>query len=100
MLKLSERSNSEQNYSFSRTTSSRHIMGAEHPVIELSEFSDMSASYDAAFVCVEDARAFENLKGKTVLIKSRAEEPIVAAMTALEKKTGDFYLSYTFTVQA
>lgn len=98
-LKLSERSNSEQNYSYTRIATSRHVMGAEYPVIEMSEFSDMSASYDAAFVCVEDARAFENLKGKIVLIKSRAEEPIVAAMTALEKKTGDFYLSYTFTVQ-
>lgn len=98
-LKLSERSNSEQNYSYTRIATSRHVMGAEYPVIEMSEFSDMSASYDAAFVDVEDAREFERLKGKIVLIKSRAEEPIVAAMTALEKKTGDFYLSYTFTVQ-
>lgn len=98
-LKLSERSNREQNYSYSRTAAARHVMGAEYPVIELSEFSDMSASYDAAFVDMEEARAFERMKGKIVLIKSRMAAPIVAAMTSLEKKTGDFYLSYTFTVQ-
>lgn len=98
-LSLSPNSNTEQRFSWTRTNTARHISGAKYPYMELSEFEDKYASYTVAFADMKSAEAFEKLKGKIVVIKSRAKEVIIGALVQLEKIAGDFFITYTFTVQ-
>lgn len=99
VLKLSENSDSEQRFSWSKTVSLRHVAGARFPVLEESAFEDGSASYDVAFPDASSAQAFEALKGQIVIIKSRGGRVVVGALTQLDNRMTDFYLSYNFTVQ-
>lgn len=52
-----------------------------------------------AFKDMASAEAFEQLKGKVVIVKSRAKEVVVGAITQLEKIAGDFFITYDFTIQ-
>lgn len=98
-LRLSENSASEQRFTFSRTQSLRHMRGAVYPVLELGPYEDGSGSYDTAFEDVPSAAAFETLRGKLVIIKSRGGNVVIGALTNLEKRAKHFFLAYTFTVQ-
>lgn len=97
-LKLTQRSQTEQNYSYQRVHSLRHVSGAALPVLELSSYENRTASFDTAFLTAEDARAFENLRGRVVILKVRNEEIVIGALTTIRKTTGDFYRAYEFTV--
>ena len=98
-LKLSENSDSMQSFSWSRTTSLRHMAGAVYPVLETSPFEDGSGSYDVSFPDAESARIFEQYKGKVVILKSRGGEVLIGCLSNLQKLAQDFYISYSFTVQ-
>ena len=98
-LKLSEKSDSVQNFRYARTNALRHVLGAKLPILELAEFEDMSGSYDCAFKDVESAAAFEALRGQVVILKSRGGNVVIGALTELAKSYTDFYISYSFTVQ-
>lgn len=98
-LRLSENSDTRQRFSYQKTSSLRHFMGAALPVLEMSSFEDGSGSYDVAFETVAEAKAFEAFKGKVVIIKSRGGNVVIGALNNLEKIAGDFYIAYTFTVQ-
>lgn len=98
-LALSENSDSEQRFSYARTHSLRHMRGAVYPVLELSPYEDGSGSYNTAFPDAPSAAAFEALRGKLVILKSRGGNVLIGAMTSMEKRNKDFYISYTFTVQ-
>jgi len=98
-LKLSENSDSVQSFSWSRTTSIRHVAGAVYPVLETSPFEDGTGVYDVSFADVESARAFEQYKGKVVILKSRGGEVLVGCLSSIQKLVKNFYYSYSFTVQ-
>ena len=98
-LMLTERSQTEQIYNYTRKNSLLHVTGSAWPILELSPFENLTASYDAAFQTAEDAKAFEALRGQPVIIKSRAGVIVVGALTTIRKTVGDFYLTYEFTVQ-
>ena len=98
-LELSENSNSVQTFEWNQTISLRHYAGAAYPVAEFSPFEDRLASYDCAFKTVEEAKAFEALRGKIVIVKSRGGEVTIGPLSVIGKTTGDFYVAYRFSVQ-
>ena len=98
-LPLSERSNAEQKFLYSRKYSLRHVMGAALPVLELSPYEDGTGSYEAAFRSVEEAKAFEALRGQLVIIKSRGGQVLVGALTDVTTRMTNFYIAAEFAVQ-
>lgn len=99
-LRLSAKSSSEQSFQRNRTYSLRHFSGAEYPVLELSPFTDLSASYDAAFLPEDsDAAGLEALFGQPVILKSRRGNVMIGALVRLSKSVEDFYNVYSFTLQ-
>ena len=97
-LKLTERSETQQVYQYTKSSSLHHVSGALFPALELSPYENVSVSYDCAFKDAEDAEAFEGIRGKVVVIKSRGIL-VVGALTSIRKTVGDFYQAYEFTVQ-
>lgn len=98
-LTLTDTSDSAQTFSWRKTSVARHFEGAEYPVVETSDFSDRYANYTVAFTGRECAEAFEALRGKTVIIKSRAREMMVGVLTEFEKRVGNFYITYQFSIR-
>lgn len=98
-LKLSENSMDEQIFNWSRVHSLRHFAGAEFPVLETSPYADLSGTYDTAFACLKQAQAFEALRGRVVILKSRGGTVLIGALTAIRKRAGTFSLAYEFTVR-
>ena len=98
-LRLSEYSAGEQDFSFSRTYSLRHITAARLPFLELSPYFDGSGSYNAAFSDETAARTFEELRGQVVILKSRRGNVVVGLLAQLEKRVGDFYTAFSFSIQ-
>lgn len=98
-LTLTDTSDTAQTFSWRKTSVARHFEGAEYPVVETSDFSDRYANYTVAFTDRKCAEAFEALRGKTVIIKSRAREMMVGVMTEFEKRVGNFYITYSFSIQ-
>lgn len=98
-LRLTAKDPDEQIFSYQRTGSLRHFTGAKLPVIELSKFVDGSGTYDVAFTDEEDIRAFEALKGQVVIIKSRGGNVVVGPVLQVQKRVGDFFTVFDFTVQ-
>ncbi len=98
-LTLTDTSDTTQTFSWRKTAVTRHFEGAEYPVIETSDFSDRYANYTVAFADLKCAEAFEALRGKTVIIKSRAREMMVGVLTEFEKRVGNFYITYSFSIQ-
>ena len=99
-LTLSENSADQQTFSYERTASLRHVLGAKYPVLELSAFEDRTGKYDCAFKDVESAAAFEALHGQRVIVKSRGGNVMIGALLSLSKRYGDFFITYTFSVRA
>ena len=99
ILKLSESSNSMQNFTWSRASSLRHMRGAVYPVLELGEEEDLIGSYECAFQNAQEARKLEALKGRTVIIKSRGGQVLIGALTKLQKRVKDFYITCSFSIQ-
>lgn len=98
-IELSPNSEATQNYSWTRTNTTRHVLGARYPVIEMSSFEDCSASFTTGFADMEAADQFEALKGKVCIIKARREEVIIGALTSLQKTVSNFFNTYSFTIQ-
>lgn len=98
-LKLSENSNSVQTFEWNQSVTLRHYSGAIYPVAEFSPFEDRTAIYDCSFSTLEEAKAFENMRGQIVILKSRGENVMIGPMSAISKTTGDFYIAYRFSIQ-
>lgn len=98
-LRLSPMSSSEQTFSFSRTYAARHVAGSVYPVLELSPFEDESASFMTAFTDWADVQSFEALRGQIVVVKSRGNNVIIGLLAQVEKVVGDFYTTFSFTIQ-
>lgn len=98
-LRLTEESNGSEGFTWTMTSARIHVAGAAYPVLETSPYRDASGSYSCSFRYEEEARAFEALRGKTVILKSRRGNVIVGAITQLSKRERRFYTSYSFTLQ-
>ena len=99
-LKLSENSAGEQAFTYGRTASARHVLGTAYPVLEVSEFEDLSGSYDCAFRDTESAAQLEAMRGRVVILKSRGGRVLIGLLSPLETRYTDFYIACRFTVSA
>lgn len=98
-LRLTANDPDEQIFSYQRTASLRHFTGSVYPVLELAKYEDGSGTYDVAFPDLQSAQAFEALKGQVVIIKSRGGNVVIGALLQLQKRVGDFFIAFDFTVQ-
>lgn len=98
-LRLSENSADAEDYSWTQTSVSQHVTGAVWPQLERGSFQDLSVTYNCAFRTQEDVRAFEALRGKVVVLKSRGDNVVVGMMNQLQKRTTLFYTAFSFTLQ-
>ena len=98
-LRLSENSMDTDEYRLQQEEITQHIKGAVWPHGERSSFRDMYASYNCAFVKEEDAKAFESLIGKVVVLKSKGDQVVIGMLSQVQKRVSVFYTSYSFSIQ-
>lgn len=97
-LRLTENSADEDGFQWSRTQVVQHVTGAAYPWAELSQFEDLNASYTCAFRDRSEAAAFEALRGKAVILKSRGDNVIIGILNQISKRQTVFYTTYAFTL--
>ena len=97
-LDLSENANRIQSTAYSRSISLRHIVGAVYPVLEISAFCDETTTFDAAFVCDDAAKTFEQLRGEIIILKT-CDGIIVGCLAQLQRVRRQFYVGYSFSIQ-
>lgn len=98
-LRLSANSEGQQDFNYRRSATLRHVTGATFPALELGPYEDLTGSYDTAFKDPSEADAFEALRGRVVVIKSRRGHVITAAMLQLQRREADFFTAFSFTLQ-
>lgn len=98
-LRLSENSDSVQEFSWSKTTARIHVTGAVYPVLESSPYEDLSGTYSCSFPDPEGARAFEALRGQVVIVKSRRGQVVTGALAQLQKTVRLFFTTFRFQIQ-
>lgn len=98
-LKLSEKSEASNDFNWHRSYALQYVGGANWPVIETGSQDSLSGSYDCAFTRPEEAAAFEALRGKTVIIKSRQQNIVTGVLTDVTKRALVFYTSFSFSIQ-
>jgi hypothetical protein len=98
-LRLSENESRTQKFTRRRVSALSHVTAREYPVLELSAYEDLTGSFDCAFMDREEAKAFERLFGRTVILKSRGSMVITGGLTDTEKTVTKYYTSYSFSLQ-
>lgn len=100
-LDLSENSNNEESFSWSKSNLMQYVKGAIYPHVETSDFESLSASYTCSFanLNINDIRKFEALKGKIVILKSDGDNVVVGLMARINKRVKTFFTTYSFTIQ-
>ena len=98
-LRYSERSMTQQSFTWQKTHSLRHIAGAKFPVLELSPDEDLNGAYDAAFLCAQDAERFYQLRGQVVILKSKDGKVLIGAITSITSVVNTFYQAAQFTIE-
>ena len=98
-LRYSERSMTQQSFTWTKTHSLRHIAGATFPLLELSPYEDLSGAYDAAFLCAQDAERFYRLRGQVVILKSKDGKVLIGAITSITAVVNTFYQACQFTLE-
>lgn len=98
-LRYSERSITQQSFTWQKTHSLRHIAGATFPVLELSPYEDLSGAYDASFLCAQDAERFYRLRGQVVILKSKDGKVLIGAITSITSVVNTFYQAAQFTIE-
>lgn len=98
-LRLSEHETRTQKFTRRRVSALSHITARAYPVLELSAYEDLTGGFDCAFRDREEAKAFERLFGRTVILKSRGGMVIMGGLTDAEKTVTKYYAAYSFSLQ-
>ena len=98
-LRLSESSTRTQRFLWNQNNALQHITAAVYPILELSPYETMSGTFDCAFFNADEAKRFERLRGKTLILKNRDGTVLIGGLVQVEKRIGAFFISYSFTVQ-
>ena len=98
-LRLSENRERTQSFEWGNLAELIHTEAAVFPILEQSRHEELIAKFDCAFADPEEARRFEALKKKTVIIKSRSGQILVGGFIQFSRTEKKFYLSYTFSIQ-
>ena len=98
-LRLSEHETRTQTFTRRRVSALTHITARKYPVLELSEQEDLIGEFECAFLDRNEAAAFRQLFGKTVILKSIGGMVIMGGLTETSLTVTRFYSSYTFSIQ-
>lgn len=77
------------------------IMGSKYPVVEISDFEELSATYEVVWPYEkrEAAYQFKKLLGKAVIVKSRGEQAVVGVLDGYELPVNSQTVGYSFTIE-
>lgn len=98
-LRLSANSANSEEFTWQRDMTLQHIAHGGFPLLERSAALDLVGGYNCAFRDMRDAAAFEALRGKIVIVKSRGEDVVIGMLATLQKRTTEFYVQYSFSIQ-
>ena len=98
-ISLSENSDNAERFEWTQTTATQHVAAAGYPIVELSRYEDLIASFSCAFFSQEDATRFERLRGQPVIIKSRKGQVVTGSLSQYNKQITTFLIIYSFSVQ-
>ena len=84
-----------------KITEKTKIMGASYPVVEVSNFEELSAQYEVVWPFEEREKAyrFKSFFGKAVIIKSRGEQVICGVLDGYEMSVNSQTVGFTFTIE-
>jgi hypothetical protein len=76
-------------------------MGSKYPVVEISDFEELSATYEVVWPYEkrEVAYQFKKLLGNAVIVKSRGEQVVVGVLDGYELPVNSKTVGYTFTIE-
>ena len=98
-LRLSEHETRTQKFTRRRVSALSHITARAYPVLELSAYEDLTGGFDCAFRDRNEAKNFERLFGRTVILKSPGGMVIMGGLTDAEKTVTKYYAAYSFSLQ-
>lgn len=98
-INLTETSSPKTVFSWSQEYAAMPVLGSEYPVFELGKEITLTGNYSCSFKNDADARQFEKLRGKTVVVKSNRQNLLVGVMVRLEKSVSEFFTTYSFSLQ-
>lgn len=98
-LRLSENETRTQKFTRRRVSALSHITARAYPVLELSAYEDLTGGFDCAFRDRNEAKNFERLFGRTVILKSPGGMVIMGGLTDAEKTVTKYYAAYSFSLQ-
>lgn len=84
-----------------RVTEKTKIMGSKYPVVEVSDFEELSAQFEVYWPFSEREKAYQFRKfiGKAVIIKSRGEQVICGILDGYEMPVNSQTVGFTFTIE-
>lgn len=100
-LRLSEMSQRAQSFRRQRQVAYIQYAGATFPEAEIGEHEQLSCSFDAAWLhdASEEAKTFEAMLGKPVILKTPGGELIVGVLDGYDRRDPRFYRAYSCTIQ-
>ena len=98
-INLTESNDQRDGFSWSREYAVRQVLGSAYPIYELGKAITLSGNYSCSFSDDAEAARFEELRGKTVVVKSKRKNLIAGIMVGLNKSVAKFYTTYTFSLQ-
>lgn len=100
-LLLTEEQYPTNTFNFEKTVSYQHVMGSKYPVVEISEFEDETGSYSVVWPYTQrdQARRFEEFRGKVVIMKSRGEKVLVGVLKAYDLPINSKTVGFSFSIQ-
>lgn len=91
----------QETYSLSQNVSLTHFAGQEYPEAEASPYKTLQGSFDVSWPKWEEeqAKAFEDMIGKSIIFKAPSGETMVGILVAMQKNPINFFKAYIATVQ-
>ena len=99
-MALSDESDTTEEFAWNQVVSERYVTGSDLPVVETSPYRSGSGSYRISFANVETGAAFEALRGRKVIVKSRGGNVAIGVLSGYTKTMTNFYINYIFSVRS
>lgn len=98
-LRYSEKSDRNIGFSWGVQNAQFHVTGSKWPVLETSPYETVIADYSCAFKEQACVRKFEQLRGRTVILKSSDGSVVIGGLVKISKTVTAFYTVISFSVQ-
>ena len=98
-IHLSENSDNQEQFRWSRDAVTQHVTGASWPQLERSTFLTASGRYSCAFADQDSVRVLEALYGQIVIVKSRGDNVVIGMLKNITKTVKRFYTAFSFEIE-